>query len=177
MGIIALDNYIFGLFVSLYNDIALYSNLFMNSLFGTITLHLYVIFSSEKLLTLSRQDFIFDVWVYMLYSIMVVHLRYICSLSLFLYGFCTAFMLQKNYIVLKEEDIRRRQEDDIVRISAVLSIPRVAACMLLRQYKWWIPYISYLLACSYFFPMPDSTKKLNFYISLFYCQYSLCFFS
>ncbi|WOG86986.1 hypothetical protein DCAR_0206205 [Daucus carota subsp. sativus] len=43
---------------------------------------------------------------------------------------------QKNYIVLKEEDIRRRQEDDIVRISAVLSIPRVAACMLLRQYKW-----------------------------------------
>ncbi|KAK1367754.1 RBR-type E3 ubiquitin transferase [Heracleum sosnowskyi] len=43
---------------------------------------------------------------------------------------------QKNYTVLKEEDIRQRQEDDIARICAVLSIPRVYACMLLRQYKW-----------------------------------------
>lgn len=43
---------------------------------------------------------------------------------------------QKNYTVLKEEDIRQRQEDDINRISAVLSIPRVAACILLRRYNW-----------------------------------------
>ncbi|KAM7461496.1 hypothetical protein LguiA_029617 [Lonicera macranthoides] len=43
---------------------------------------------------------------------------------------------QKNYTVLKEEDIRQRQEDDIGRVSAVLSIPRVAACMLLRSYNW-----------------------------------------
>lgn len=43
---------------------------------------------------------------------------------------------QKNYTVLKEEDIRQRQEDDINRISAVLSIPREAACILLRRYNW-----------------------------------------
>ncbi|KAL1803021.1 hypothetical protein DCAR_0934695 [Daucus carota subsp. sativus] len=43
---------------------------------------------------------------------------------------------QKNYTVMKEEDIRQRQEDDIAKISTVLSIPRVSACMLLRHYKW-----------------------------------------
>ncbi|KAM7487017.1 hypothetical protein LguiA_003026 [Lonicera macranthoides] len=43
---------------------------------------------------------------------------------------------QKNYTILKEEDVRRRQEDDIARISAVLSISRVASCMLLRRYNW-----------------------------------------
>lgn len=46
---------------------------------------------------------------------------------------------------MREEDIRRRQEDDIAKISTVLSIPRVAACMLLRQYKWPVPYILHLL--------------------------------
>lgn len=43
---------------------------------------------------------------------------------------------QKNYTILKEEDIRQRQEDDIAMISAVLSISRVGACMLLRQFNW-----------------------------------------
>ncbi|CAK9141647.1 unnamed protein product [Ilex paraguariensis] len=43
---------------------------------------------------------------------------------------------QKTYTVWKEEDIRQRQEDDIARISAVLSIPKVAACILLRRYNW-----------------------------------------
>nr|GMD95051.1 probable E3 ubiquitin-protein ligase ARI7 [Ipomoea batatas] len=44
-------------------------------------------------------------------------------------------MFQKNYTVLKEEDIRQRQEDDITRISTVLSISREAACILLRRYN------------------------------------------
>ncbi|KAJ8563390.1 hypothetical protein K7X08_031842 [Anisodus acutangulus] len=43
---------------------------------------------------------------------------------------------QKNYTVLKEEDIRQRQEDDMTTISTLLSIPREAACILLRCYNW-----------------------------------------
>ncbi|KAL6970773.1 putative E3 ubiquitin-protein ligase ari7 [Sarracenia purpurea var. burkii] len=43
---------------------------------------------------------------------------------------------QKNYIVLKEADIRQRQEDDITTVSTVLSISRVAASILLRHYHW-----------------------------------------
>lgn len=45
-------------------------------------------------------------------------------------------MLQKNYTILKEEDIKQRQEEDITKISTVLSIPREAACILLRRYNW-----------------------------------------
>ncbi|CAA3023341.1 probable E3 ubiquitin- ligase ARI8 [Olea europaea subsp. europaea] len=44
--------------------------------------------------------------------------------------------LQKNYTILTDEDIRQRQEEDITRISTVLSISRDAACILLRRYKW-----------------------------------------
>lgn len=43
---------------------------------------------------------------------------------------------QKNYTVLKEGDILRRQEDDISTVSTVLSIPKESACLLLRHYKW-----------------------------------------
>ncbi|KAM7484544.1 hypothetical protein LguiA_000553 [Lonicera macranthoides] len=43
---------------------------------------------------------------------------------------------KKNYTILEEQDIRKRQEDDIARISAVLSVSRVASCMLLRRYNW-----------------------------------------
>ncbi|KAI3676900.1 hypothetical protein L1987_86515 [Smallanthus sonchifolius] len=43
---------------------------------------------------------------------------------------------QKNYTVLKEDDIRQRQEDDITRICSVLSVSRDFACMLLRRYNW-----------------------------------------
>lgn len=43
---------------------------------------------------------------------------------------------QKNYTILTEEDIRERQEDDITRVSSVLSISRDSACMLLRHYNW-----------------------------------------
>ncbi|KAJ4840373.1 putative E3 ubiquitin-protein ligase ari7 [Turnera subulata] len=43
---------------------------------------------------------------------------------------------QLSYTVLKEEDIRQRQEDDITKVSTVLSIPREAACILLRRYNW-----------------------------------------
>ncbi|XP_057779098.1 probable E3 ubiquitin-protein ligase ARI8 isoform X2 [Salvia miltiorrhiza] len=43
---------------------------------------------------------------------------------------------QKNYTILKEEDIQHRQFEDITKISTVLSIPREAACILLRRYNW-----------------------------------------
>ncbi|KAH9670513.1 RING-type domain-containing protein [Citrus sinensis] len=41
-----------------------------------------------------------------------------------------------NYTVLTEADIRQRQEEDITRISTVLSISKVAASILLRFYNW-----------------------------------------
>ncbi|KAI3683425.1 hypothetical protein L1987_83928 [Smallanthus sonchifolius] len=43
---------------------------------------------------------------------------------------------QKNYTVLKEDDILQRQEEDITTICSVLSISRDFACMLLRRYNW-----------------------------------------
>ncbi|KAM1095985.1 hypothetical protein FF1_010800 [Malus domestica] len=43
---------------------------------------------------------------------------------------------QQNYTVLTEADIRQHQEEDIVRISTVLSIPKVAASILLRYHNW-----------------------------------------
>ncbi|KAH7681311.1 E3 ubiquitin ligase RBR family protein [Dioscorea alata] len=43
---------------------------------------------------------------------------------------------QQNYIILSEVDINRHQEDDINRVSTVLSLPRVSACILLRHYNW-----------------------------------------
>ncbi|KAK1426350.1 hypothetical protein QVD17_15021 [Tagetes erecta] len=43
---------------------------------------------------------------------------------------------QKNFTILKEDDIRQRQEDDITRICSVLSVSRDSACMLLRRYNW-----------------------------------------
>ncbi|EYU39736.1 hypothetical protein ABFS82_06G177500 [Erythranthe guttata] len=42
----------------------------------------------------------------------------------------------QNYTVLNEDDIRQCQEDDITKISMVLSISRVAAGVLLRHYNW-----------------------------------------
>ncbi|KAF7823973.1 putative E3 ubiquitin-protein ligase ARI7 [Senna tora] len=43
---------------------------------------------------------------------------------------------EQNFIILTEPDIRQRQEDDITRVSTVLSISRVAASILLRHYNW-----------------------------------------
>ncbi|XP_020531884.1 probable E3 ubiquitin-protein ligase ARI8 isoform X2 [Amborella trichopoda] len=43
---------------------------------------------------------------------------------------------QQNYIILSEEDICVRQEEDITGISTVLFISRVAASILLRHYNW-----------------------------------------
>ncbi|XXG44949.1 hypothetical protein AAC387_Pa02g0169 [Persea americana] len=43
---------------------------------------------------------------------------------------------QQNYTILSEEDICQRQEDDIMTVSTVLSIPRVYASILLRHYNW-----------------------------------------
>ncbi|CAN6883714.1 unnamed protein product [Brassica oleracea] len=43
---------------------------------------------------------------------------------------------QINYVVLKEEDIRRLQMDDIGRVSMVLSISEAEASILLLHYHW-----------------------------------------
>ncbi|KAJ0972327.1 hypothetical protein J5N97_020286 [Dioscorea zingiberensis] len=48
----------------------------------------------------------------------------------------TSHRYQKNYTILNEADIQQRQEEDITRVSAVLSISRVASCILLRHYNW-----------------------------------------
>ncbi|XP_028787712.1 probable E3 ubiquitin-protein ligase ARI8 [Neltuma alba] len=42
----------------------------------------------------------------------------------------------QNYTVLSESDIRQRQEDEIMKISTVLSISKFAARILLRHYNW-----------------------------------------
>ncbi|PQQ05802.1 putative E3 ubiquitin-protein ligase ARI8 [Prunus yedoensis var. nudiflora] len=42
----------------------------------------------------------------------------------------------QNYTVLTEADIRQHQEEDIMRISTVLSISKVSASILLRYYSW-----------------------------------------
>ena len=57
-------------------------------------------------------------------------------LILHLNSYCCGFLSQQNYTILTEADIRQRQEDDITRISTVLSIPRVSASILLRHYYW-----------------------------------------
>ncbi|XAR65830.1 Ubiquitin--protein ligase [Bertholletia excelsa] len=44
--------------------------------------------------------------------------------------------LQKNYTILSEADIHQRQVEDMMKISTVLSIPTVAAGILLRHYNW-----------------------------------------
>ncbi|KAL6188969.1 hypothetical protein ACLB2K_040359 [Fragaria x ananassa] len=43
---------------------------------------------------------------------------------------------ENNYVVLKELDIKERQEDDITSVSSVLSISRAASTILLRYYNW-----------------------------------------
>ncbi|KAK2425068.1 RING/U-box superfamily protein [Trifolium repens] len=43
---------------------------------------------------------------------------------------------EQSFTILKESDIRQRQEDDISRVAAVLSMPHVAASILLRHYNW-----------------------------------------
>ncbi|KAJ0981006.1 hypothetical protein J5N97_009261 [Dioscorea zingiberensis] len=43
---------------------------------------------------------------------------------------------QQNYIILSEADIQHHQEEDINRVSTILSLPRAAACSLLRHYNW-----------------------------------------
>ncbi|KAF1883075.1 hypothetical protein Lal_00003257 [Lupinus albus] len=43
---------------------------------------------------------------------------------------------EQNFTILKESDIQQRQEDDINRVAAVLSISRVSASILLRHYNW-----------------------------------------
>ncbi|PIA53358.1 hypothetical protein AQUCO_00900141v1 [Aquilegia coerulea] len=45
---------------------------------------------------------------------------------------------EENYTVLGEDDIRRRQEEDILEVSSVLSISTFQASILLRHYNWSI---------------------------------------
>ncbi|KAG4386797.1 hypothetical protein AAZX31_11G126300 [Glycine max] len=43
---------------------------------------------------------------------------------------------EQNFTILKESDIRLRQEDDVARVATVLSISRVSASLLLRHHNW-----------------------------------------
>ncbi|KAL6194207.1 hypothetical protein ACLB2K_035291 [Fragaria x ananassa] len=43
---------------------------------------------------------------------------------------------ESNYVVLKELDIKERQEEDITSVSSVLSISRAASTILLLYYNW-----------------------------------------
>ena len=52
--------------------------------------------------------------------------------------------LQQNYTILSEADIRQRQDEDIMRISTVLSISNVEASILLRYYNWYTDWIFFL---------------------------------
>ncbi|KAH7542232.1 hypothetical protein FEM48_Zijuj02G0051600 [Ziziphus jujuba var. spinosa] len=51
-------------------------------------------------------------------------------------SYLSDILSQQNYTVLTEADIHQRQEEDIMRISTVLSISEVAASVLLRHYNW-----------------------------------------
>ncbi|KAJ8615827.1 hypothetical protein MRB53_035199 [Persea americana] len=46
------------------------------------------------------------------------------------------FHPQRNYTILSEDDILQLQEEDITKISTVLSISRIQASILLRHYNW-----------------------------------------
>ncbi|KAL9233527.1 hypothetical protein vseg_008512 [Gypsophila vaccaria] len=48
----------------------------------------------------------------------------------------TSHRNQQNYTILGENDIRQSQEDDIMKVSTVLSISNVEASILLRHYNW-----------------------------------------
>ncbi|KNA22964.1 hypothetical protein SOVF_029080 [Spinacia oleracea] len=52
------------------------------------------------------------------------------------YGYASDEGSEKTYTVLRESDIRQRQEESISHVSSVLSISRVAASVLLCHYKW-----------------------------------------
>lgn len=43
---------------------------------------------------------------------------------------------QQNYTILNEAEIHQRQEEDMMKISTILSISRVSAGILLRHYNW-----------------------------------------
>ncbi|XP_040383503.1 probable E3 ubiquitin-protein ligase ARI5 isoform X1 [Oryza brachyantha] len=48
----------------------------------------------------------------------------------------------QRYVVLTEKDIHERQEEMISRVSAIFSVPRESACVLLCCYKWSISKLS-----------------------------------
>lgn len=43
---------------------------------------------------------------------------------------------EQNFTILKESDIKQRQEEDVNRVATVLSISRIFASILLRYYNW-----------------------------------------
>ncbi|KAF5203327.1 Rbr-type e3 ubiquitin transferase, partial [Thalictrum thalictroides] len=42
----------------------------------------------------------------------------------------------KNCIILNQDNIRQRQQEDITEVSTLLSVSRASACILLLHYKW-----------------------------------------
>ncbi|KAK1433117.1 hypothetical protein QVD17_10023 [Tagetes erecta] len=42
----------------------------------------------------------------------------------------------KSYLVLKEDDLLQRQQQDVTQVTTVLSIPKDSACMMLVRYNW-----------------------------------------
>ncbi|KAK9054120.1 hypothetical protein SSX86_025197 [Deinandra increscens subsp. villosa] len=43
---------------------------------------------------------------------------------------------EKSYVILNENDLRQHQEEDITKVTSVLSISRDFACMLLLRFNW-----------------------------------------
>lgn len=71
----------------------------------------------------------------------ILHMHnYFCS-SWIENSLINEILLGQRYNILKEEEICQRQEEDISKVSGILSISRDAACILLRHYKWLV-YIS-----------------------------------
>ncbi|KAL8231262.1 hypothetical protein R6Q57_001040 [Mikania cordata] len=46
---------------------------------------------------------------------------------------CTS---EKSYVILKEDDLLQRLEEDITNVTTVLSIPRDSSCVMLLRYNW-----------------------------------------
>ncbi|XP_074328446.1 putative E3 ubiquitin-protein ligase ARI8 [Apium graveolens] len=50
----------------------------------------------------------------------------------------TKNIISKDYRVLTKDDIEKHQEHDIALLSTALSVPKVAACILLQNYTWHV---------------------------------------
>lgn len=73
-----------------------------------------------------------EIFSYILFIQIIISILFIQIINLSI-----LFLFQNNYIVLKELDIKERQEDDITSVSSVLSISRAASSILLHYYNWY----------------------------------------